>query len=681
MEEIVKHINDTNASFRSIGSGDAKNTDLFLDNEHYELFREAGEQITVRFNKENLQKAILFIASILPRKYDNSAIHKTVSFSSEFVLEQLAFLDAYFTVDGTKVDSRTQTWNARKDVMKKNGEIDSRFYFNGLLEEVAYNFNGEQKSAKFTIRNYLAGGYSDLHIKKAEDGIFDVWVTNTLEYHDDGKDCSYEIIDSSHTSQSLQQIFYGAPGTGKSYAIEVATEGQDVIRTTFHPDSDYSTFVGAYKPTTKEIPVISTFGGKAVKVLDEKGNEITEERIIYEFVSQAFLQAYVGAWEKYATNGDSPQAQYLVIEEINRGNCAQIFGDLFQLLDRNPDGFSEYPIKADADMKKQLKKQLAGITIENPDSINALYKGKDVVTDVLAGEILLLPNNLYIWATMNTSDQSLFPIDSAFKRRWDWKYVRIDDARKGWRIQAKGKKYDWWDFLEKINRIIGDTTSSEDKKLGYFFCKTADGIISAETFVSKVVFYLWNDVFKDYEFEGDIFVDEDKTSKLSFDKFYITDANGQTVANEAKVDLFLTNLGVEFDKPEGISDENGENDDEADVTDDGYKESINRIEFPDGTAITTENLTQFDAFIEAMKKIGLEKVFTVADKLKYQRRNCPMLSLEKFEAIENDPGYSYVQVDNYYFVKGAKSYTYVRIIEDLSKMLDLNISVICKKPE
>lgn len=681
MEEIVKHINDTNASFRSIGSGDAKNTDLFLDNEHYELFREAGEQITVRFNKENLQKAILFIASLLPRKYDNSAIHKTVPFSSEFVLEQLAFLDAFFSVDGTKVDSRTQTWNARKDVMKKNGEIDPRFYFNGLLEEVVYNFNGEQKSAKFTIRNYLAGGYSDLHIKKTEDGIFDVWVTNNLEYNDDGKECSYEIIDYNDTRQPLQQIFYGAPGTGKSHTIEVATEGQDVIRTTFHPDSDYSTFVGAYKPTTKEIPVISTFGGKAVKVLDENGKEITEERIVYEFVSQAFLQAYVGAWEKFAANGDQPQPQYLVIEEINRGNCAQIFGDLFQLLDRNAAGFSEYPIKADADMKKQLNKLLSGLIIENAEAINALYKGKDVVSQVLDGDVLLLPSNLYIWATMNTSDQSLFPIDSAFKRRWDWRYVRIDNAGKGWKIQANGKRYDWWDFLERVNKLIGDTTSSEDKKLGYFFCKTVDGIISAETFVSKVIFYLWNDVFKDYEFEGDIFVDEDKTSKLSFDKFYITDAVGQTVVNEAKVVVFLTNLGMEFDKPEGISDENGENDDEADVTDDGYKESINRIEFPDGTAITTENLTQFDAFIEAMKKIGLEKVFTVADKLKYQRRNCPMLSLEKFEAIENDPGYSYVQVDNYYFVKGAKSYTYVRIIEDLSKMLDLNISVICKKPE
>ena len=154
MEEIVKHINDTNASYRTPNAGDAKNTDLFLDNEHYELFRDAGEQITVRFNKENLQKAILFIASILPRKYDNSAIHRTEPFSSTFVFDQLALLDAFFSIDGIKVEARTQTWNSRKDVMKKSGEIDNRFYFNGLLEDVTYiNNKGEHKSAKFTIRN------------------------------------------------------------------------------------------------------------------------------------------------------------------------------------------------------------------------------------------------------------------------------------------------------------------------------------------------------------------------------------------------------------------------------------------------------------------------------------------------------------------------------------------------
>lgn len=167
MEEIVKHINDTNASYRTPNAGDAKNTDLFLDNEHYELFHNAGEQITVRFNKENLQKAILFIASILPRKYDNSSVHRIEPFTSTFVFDQLAFLDAFFTVNGDEVESRTQIWNLRKDIPKKNGDIDSRFYFNGLLEEIAYtNSKGEPMQAKFTIRNYLAGGYSDLHIKK-----------------------------------------------------------------------------------------------------------------------------------------------------------------------------------------------------------------------------------------------------------------------------------------------------------------------------------------------------------------------------------------------------------------------------------------------------------------------------------------------------------------------------------
>ena len=236
MEEIVKHINDTNASYRTPNAGDAKNTDLFLDNEHYELFRDAGEQITVRFNKENLQKAILFIASILPRKYDNSAIHRTEPFSSTFVFDQLALLDAFFTIDGIKVESRTQTWNPRKDVMKKNGEIDNRFYFNGLLEEVSYISNkGEHKTAKFTIRNYLAGGYSDLHIKKADNGVFDVWVTNTFEYKDDGKESRYEVVEKAHVPYSPQLSLYkqfiiaikskpflllaGISGTGKSRIV------------------------------------------------------------------------------------------------------------------------------------------------------------------------------------------------------------------------------------------------------------------------------------------------------------------------------------------------------------------------------------------------------------------------------------------------------------------------------
>lgn len=354
------------------------------------------------------------------------------------------------------------------------------------------------------------------------------------------------VVELKTKNSSLQQIFYGAPGTGKSHTIKEQTENEDVVRTTFHPDTDYSTFVGAYKPTTQTVPVTTVIGTKAVAVEDENGKPMTEDKIVYEFVSQAFLQAYIAAWKKYAGLGDNeePKDEYLVIEEINRGNCAQIFGDLFQLLDRGEEGFSEYPIKADADMKKQLAKELSGLTIRDKDSINALFKGgKDIVAQVLNGEILLLPNNLYIWATMNTSDQSLFPIDSAFKRRWDWQYVPISNAGKNWVIEVNGAKYDWWQFLEAINDKVYDATYSEDKKLGYFFCKAQNGIISAKAFVDKVIFYLWNDVFKDYEFGDAIFNDEDG-SKLSFDKFYTSEGMKSGIVEE-KVGLFLKNLCVE----------------------------------------------------------------------------------------------------------------------------------------
>ena len=366
----------------------------------------------------------------------------------------------------------------------------------------------------------------------------------------------------------LQQIYYGAPGTGKSHTINEKTEGESVIRTTFHPDSDYSTFVGAYKPTMGLLPICDELG-QPMKI---GSTVLHKEQIIYEFVDQAFLQAYVQAWKFYAENSDTAKKQYLIIEEINRGNCAQIFGDLFQLLDRNNCGFSVYPINADKDMKKQLakafKKDGVTITIPNADKINALYKGKDIVSKVLSGEILVLPNNLYIWATMNTSDQSLFPIDSAFKRRWEWQYMPIgkgydeNGQEIKWAIEGATKKFSWWSFLEKINAQIGEATQSEDKKLGFFFCKATDGVVSAEKFVGKVIFYLWNDVFKNNGFEGPIFKDVDGT-ELSFAKFYKSDMKGNAIVQKDKVELFLNNLGVEEFKDGNIPSEEPEEDEDG----------------------------------------------------------------------------------------------------------------------
>lgn len=497
---------------------------------------------------------------------------------------------------------------------------------------------------------------------------------NTIEF-DDSKILSMkESLKKMRKSDiPLQQIFYGAPGTGKSHAINELTAGKDVIRTTFHPDTDYSTFVGAYKPTTKPVPVITVIGTEAVPVKDKNGKEMMEDKIVYEYVSQAFLQAYVAAWRKYCDvqEGEEPVDEFLVIEEINRGNCAQIFGDLFQLLDRGDEGFSEYPIKADSDMKKLLEKEFKGLEINNKEGINALFNGgKDIVAEVLAGDVLLLPNNLYIWATMNTSDQSLFPIDSAFKRRWDWNYVPISNAGKNWMIEVNGAQYDWWNFLEAINDKVYHATYSEDKKLGYFFCKAKDGVISADKFVSKVIFYLWNDVFKDSEFEGDTFKDEDG-EKLSFDKFYSVE-NNQVKVNEKKIVKFLSNLNLEPDSEadEDNSEEGFENEGDKKLP---KTSKVFSVEFPDGTVINENN--KFDTYHKVLSKIGIERVEKIAEEMKYHRLHTPLVTKSKYEAILNKPEYSYIQEGDCFIVKGINNITMYRMVMLLDNRLDLQLKV------
>lgn len=477
---------------------------------------------------------------------------------------------------------------------------------------------------------------------------------------------------------SLQQIFYGAPGTGKSFEINRLTKDKEVIRTTFHPDSDYSTFVGAYKPTSIDVPVRDVTG----KVIVENGEKVKESRIVYEFVEQAFLQAYTKAWLAYADKADGEKAkeQYLVIEEINRGNCAQIFGDLFQLLDRNGYGFSDYPITADKDMKKQLAKAFKDVSINDAERINNIY-GKDIVGKVLSGDILLLPDNLFIWATMNTSDQSLFPIDSAFKRRWDWKYIPISEGKEngvslGWKIKVNGKLFDWWQFVEKVNAEINEQTKSEDKKLGYFFCKAQDGIVSAETFVSKVVFYLWNDVFKDQDVAS-IFSDGDE--ELTFSNFYDTDVSGKTIVKEDKVEVLLQNLGVPVSADTEISEEVvGDIEEEManDIAGNQRKETLISISIPNHPVIRAADSTQFNAFINALKVIGIDRIIPVVSSLKYKRLGCPVISTQKYEAIENnDKGYKYCQEEGLYIVKGCKHYTYIRILEDLNSSLNIGLTL------
>src|SRR5574344_45659 len=400
---------------------------------------------------------------------------------------------------------------------------------------------------------------NDFNVKEYSDiistslSIRDIKVDNNVESAPKEED-----TDNDDKQLPLQQITYGAPGTGKSHGIKKETAGKSVIRTTFHPDSDYSTFVGAYKPVMEEadvrvVPVVLNNGAS----FDQNNGTLKEKRISYKFVKQAFLKAYLGAWKKYAEAGESAEPQFLVIEEINRGNCAQIFGDLFQLLDRNDENdFSTYPIDADTDLQKEIEKAFK----EEKDGESAnLYKlskdidvegvvedytsnyGASLSKDIQEGRVLLLPPNLYIWATMNTSDQSLFPIDSAFKRRWAWDYVKITDGKKGWTIQGADYSCDWWKFIQEINKKIATATSSDDKKLGYYFCKAKNNTtcIDEKLFVSKVIFYLWNDVFKDND--NSIFKVTESSEEPSFDDFFMED-NGEIVPNSSAVKQFLINV-------------------------------------------------------------------------------------------------------------------------------------------
>ena len=458
-------------------------------------------------------------------------------------------------------------------------------YYNPLCTyEDAYRaiFHEEAANNNDIVRNYI-NRYSKV-LQFNVDGTLSVIDTNSnfiFNFMDrNNKKAFFDNFDNQSkrayfpkNSLPLQQIFYGAPGTGKSHKVNKEIQNTPnalVFRTTFHPDSDYSTFVGAYKPTMKsadrlysadelidKLSEIKTLGhtypchkfaakywyslkglsaadikrivvacdfpesmtvevGKGIAIGEEMAKHVQNDKIVYSFVPQAFLKAYVAAWQ------NPEQPVFLVIEEINRGNCAQIFGDIFQLLDRK-EGVSEYPIKADQDIRDYLAKEFAGYDLE---------------ANILSGEELVLPANLHIWATMNTSDQSLFPIDSAFKRRWDWKYMPIHNAGENWTIALSDVEYDWWDFVEKINNVIGNITSSEDKKLGYFFCKACNGKIDAEKFVNKVVFYLWNDVFKDYELSDKAF--QDGEGKLTFNKFYTPSG----YANESTIKILMENMGV-----------------------------------------------------------------------------------------------------------------------------------------
>lgn len=275
------------------------------------------------------------------------------------------------------------------------------------------------------------------------------------------------------------RIVFGAPGTGKSFMINrerkelLGSDNEtDYERVTFHPDYSYANFVGTYKP----VPVYT--------------DEEEVDTITYAYVPGPFMRVYVNALKSGRTG--NPKPHLLIIEEINRANVAAVFGDVFQLLDRGDDNVSEYPIQASEDIKNYLAGELGG----SPEDYAKIR----------------IPDNMFIWATMNSADQGVFPMDTAFKRRWDFTYLGIDDSDEDIRgkfvylADDSSQKVEWNKLRKAINHFLAKEKINEDKQLGPYFIgrnivvpndgDEIDRDRFIRVFKNKVIMYLFEDAAK-----------------------------------------------------------------------------------------------------------------------------------------------------------------------------------------
>lgn len=331
------------------------------------------------------------------------------------------------------------------------------------------------------LHNSLKTAMSIWSLNDYKSAVYDL-LRGTYQKDDDRieeEDENMELVFNTDikTKYEKNRIVFGAPGTGKSYGLkdDCVKLMEDTTgtyeRVTFHPDYTYSQFVGTYKP-----------------VMDEEGNSIR-----YDFVPGPFMRVYVEALKSGRT--DTPQPHLLLIEEINRAKVAAVFGDVFQLLDRDDDGVSEYEIQASEDIRRYLAKELGG----NADN----YKK------------IRIPNNMFIWATMNSADQGVFPMDTAFKRRWNFEYLGINENEE--KIKGIGKivlpgsdePIEWNTLRKAINDKMSssDFKINEDKLMGPFFLSkkvitsNENGMIIdtdrfIDAFKSKVIMYLYEDAVK-----------------------------------------------------------------------------------------------------------------------------------------------------------------------------------------
>ncbi len=296
-----------------------------------------------------------------------------------------------------------------------------------------------------------------------------VW--RTIAAHNTPTTRKKETSAQTDMNDSRNRIIFGAPGTGKSHLLKNESKRfKQIERVTFHPEYSYFDFVGSYKPVME-------------KVKDNEGNETGDERIKYRFVPGPFARVLANAMAN--PNEDN----LLIIEEINRARVAAVFGDIFQLLDRDSEGKSEYDITPSEELKAYLQ-----ITVANIRAALKTSGEYSVETQSNTFERIAIPENMYIWATMNSADQGVYPMDTAFKRRWSFEYIGIN---KGTPEGAFAQ--DWMLLRNRLNTLLQQEGINEDKQMGPFFLKGSElgnKIDFLSAVKNKVLMYIFEDAAK-----------------------------------------------------------------------------------------------------------------------------------------------------------------------------------------
>lgn len=354
------------------------------------------------------------------------------------------------------------------DKLPNEKEIDIHKYADKTRYYIRSIHN--KKIWDFLLRTLPLPKITNLVITRERINYFEI----SLEINDNinQSDTQDNLNDNTLNDEELNKIYYGAPGTGKSYTLNSDAKifGNNIKRVTFHPNLIYGNFVGSYKPIPTKDPNVP---------------------ISYGYVPGPLIKILVKAFK------NPSQSYLLIIEEINRANTAAVFGEIFQLLDRNQNGFSEYPVDISEELMTYFKSHLF-----NDENI------KEDVSQYINNTLengLVLPSNLYIWATMNSADQGVMPLDTAFKRRWDFKYFGVNDAYDEQEFKnygkinlGNGKRITWDNMRRFINDKLSLLNIPEDKLLGpYFLSKnilTSSNKKVTDAFINKVIMYLFEDL-------------------------------------------------------------------------------------------------------------------------------------------------------------------------------------------